>query len=181
MTPDERRWAAAFPALFAKSFVDYAGCDLSFTTRPVPDALVARLHAVALTPEREVIVCRSQSGDRFLPGGTREAGESLTELTRRELIEEAGARLTGDIMIFGSHVADSRRAAPFRPHLPHPRSYWAWAITEAYVTGPPTNPPDGENVVEVSALPPPRAADYLAEHDPMHADVVRLARAMGLT
>ena len=180
MSPDEGRWAAAFPALFAPSYVDYADAQLGFTTHDVPDELVARLHLVALTPRRQVIVCRSVQGWRFLPGGTREEGESLVELARRELVEEAGARMTAGLRIFASHVADSRRAAPYRPHLPHPRGYWAYAVTEAEVVEPPTNPADGEHVVEVLALPSARAAGYLQEHDPLHADVVRLAGAMDL-
>lgn len=177
---DDGRWAAAFPALFATSYVDYAGADLGFTTLGVPDELVSRLHLVALTPQREVIVCRSLPGWRFLPGGTRENGESLVELARRELVEEAGARMGERIEIFASHVADSRRDGPYRPHLPHPRAYWAYAITEAEVVQPPSNPADGEHIVEVTALPPAQAASYLDEHDPHHADVVRLALAMDL-
>jgi 8-oxo-dGTP diphosphatase len=48
------------------------------------------------------------------------------------------------------------------------------------VVGPPENPPDGEHVVEVLVLPPDDAAAYIEVHDPMHADVVRLAQAMRL-
>jgi 8-oxo-dGTP diphosphatase len=72
MSPDDGRWASAFPVLFANSYVDYADCQLGFTTEPVPDELVARLHLVTVTPQRHVIVCRSSQGWRFLPGGTRE-------------------------------------------------------------------------------------------------------------
>ncbi len=48
------------------------------------------------------------------------------------------------------------------------------------VTGAPTNPPDGEDVVEVLTLPVEEAADYLRRHDPIHADVVLHAQALGL-
>ena len=82
--------------------------------------------------------------------------------------------------LFAAHVADSLRDAPYRPHLPHPRAYWGYAVIEAEVVGQPTNPPDGESVVEVLTLSVPDAADYLEQHDPMHAGVVRLARAMAL-
>lgn len=140
MPEDDGRWAAAFPVLFTKNHVEYADCQLGFTTQPVPDELVARLHLVAMTPQRQVIVCRSNLGWRFLPGGTREDGESLVELARRELMEEAGARMTGSVEIFASHVADSLRDAPYRPHLPHPRAYWGYAVTEAELVQPPTNP-----------------------------------------
>lgn len=127
--PVDDRWAARFPRLFAEARVDYADCDLGFTTGPVPEALVSRLHLVAATREGGVVACRSVQGWRSLPGGTREPGESLVELARRELPEEAGARMTGGIELFAAHVAHSRRARPYRPHLPHPRSYWAYAVT----------------------------------------------------
>jgi 8-oxo-dGTP diphosphatase len=177
---DDRRWAAAFPALFAAGYVDYADSTLGFTTEPVPDELVARLHLLARTGLGHLIVCRSIQGWRFLPGGTREEGETLVELARRELMEEAGARITGGLELFASHVADSLRDGPFRPHLPHPRAYWGYGLTEAEVVGRPTNPSDGEHVVEVLTLPPADAAAYLGEFDPLQADVVRLAQAMAL-
>ena len=41
-------------------------------------------------------------------------------------------------------------------------------------------PPDGEEVVEVLTLPVEEAADYLREEDPIHADVVLHAHALGL-
>lgn len=178
--PVDDPWATRFPRLFAQARVDYANCDLGFTTGPVPETLVSRLHLVAATPHGTVVVCRSIQGWRFLPGGTREPGETLAELARRELWEEAGARVTGGIELFAAHVADSREAGPYRPHLPHPRAYWAYAVTRAEVVGPPANPADGEQVIEVRALPPAEAAAYIEVHDPMHADVVRLARAMRL-
>ena len=177
---DDARWAEQFPLLFAASEVGYADCELSFTTAAVPDDLVARLHLVAVTVHRQVIVCRSVQGWRFLPGGTREPGELLSGLAERELLEEAGARLTGPMRIFASHVADSRASAPYRPHLPHPRSYWAYGVASAEIVGPPSNPPDGEQIVEVLTLALPAAIAYLAEHDPLHAQVLSLATSMGL-
>ena len=49
-------------------------------------------------------------------------------------------------------------------------------------TGNPANPPDGETVVEVLALPPNAAAAWLAEweDDPDHGRLMRLAIEMGL-
>ncbi|GAA1035896.1 hypothetical protein GCM10009557_45160 [Virgisporangium ochraceum] len=177
---DDARWAARFPGLFEPGEVDYADCALSFTTATVPDSLVARLHLVAVTAGERVIVCRSTQGWRFLPGGTREPGESLQALAEREVLKEAGARLTGPVRIFATHVADSRAAAPYLPHLPHPRSYWAYGAAPAELVGAPTMPPDGERIVEVLALPPADASAYLAAFDPVQAAVVDLAVSMGV-
>ncbi|WP_197430066.1 NUDIX hydrolase [Auraticoccus cholistanensis] len=173
-------WRERFPALYAEAYVDYADCRTRYTTADVADELVSRLHLVATTPEGLVVVCRSVRGWRFLPGGTREPDESLLELARRELREEAGAELTGDLRLFAAHVADSNRSSPYRPHLPHPRALWAYATAEVRLVGAPTNPDHGEVVVQVLTLPVTDAVTYLEATDPVHADVLRHAHAMGL-
>lgn len=173
-------WRMRFPDLFRNDFVDYAACRIRYTTDTVPEELVSRLHLVAVTADSTIIVCRSEQGWRFLPGGTREPGESLDELARRELREEAGAVLQSDLRYFAAHVADSQRDRPYRPHLPHPRAYWAYAVADVDIVDVPTNPIDGETVVEVLALPPAAAANYLEADDPVHADVLRHAEGMGL-
>lgn len=113
---------------------------------------------------------------RWHPG----AGESIPQIVARELLEEAGAKITGTPQVFAAQIADSRDPEPWRPHLPHPRAYWAFAVVTAEIVQPPSNPEDGEQVVEVLSLPPRRAADWLRVHDPTCADVVLLAAAMGL-
>lgn len=180
MSSDSDPWRERFPDLFAEAYVDYADCRIRYATGPATDELVSRLHLVAVTEDGDVVVCRSAQGWRFLPGGTREPGESLDELARRELLEEAGAVLLGGLTQFSAHVADSFRATPYRPHLPHPRMHWAYAVAGVRVVDAPTNPPDGEVVVEVLALPPAEAAAYLDEKDPTHAAVLRHAVALGL-
>ena len=173
-------FGSRFPRLFEESYVDYAEARIRYVAGAAPDHMVTRLHLVAMTEEREVVVCRSVQGWRFLPGGTREPGESLADLARRELLEEAGATLRGDLVHFSAHHAESEREAPYRPHFPHPLACWGYAAARVEITGRPLNPPDGEEVVEVLTLPVEEAADYLREHDPIHADVVLHAQALGL-
>ena len=173
-------WPRRFPRLFAESFVDYAGARIAYFSGIAPEDLVTRLHVVAVTEKAEVVVCRSVQGGRFLPGGTRELGESLLDLSRRELLEEAGAALLGGLRHFSAHQVDSERDTPYRPHFPHPRAYWGYAVGRVQIVCAPLNPPDGETVVEVLTLPPDQAVDYLDEEDPIHADVLRHAHAMGL-
>jgi 8-oxo-dGTP diphosphatase len=177
---DSGDWSARLPRLFAESYVDYAAARTTYLPVVPSEALVSRLHLVAVTAESLVVVCRSDQGWRFLPGGTREPGESLHDLARRELHEEAGADLLGDLIHFSAHQVDSDRSQPYRPHLPHPRAYWAYAAARVEITGRPSNPPGGERVIEVLALPPATAAAYLDVEDPVHADVVRHAEALGL-
>jgi len=86
---------------------------------------------------------------------------------------------SGSWTLFGAHVSLSRNVAPYRAHLPHPRALWAYAVCRAEIVGPPTSPPGGEQIVDVQAMPPEQAADYLAGHDPLPADVLELAVALG--
>jgi len=173
-------WRSQFRDLYWDGYVDYARCRVRYTVAPVPVELVSRLHLVAVTPELEIVVCRSEQGWRFLPGGTREPGESLEDLARRELMEEAGAALLSVPRCFAAHAADSENDEPYRPHLPHPRAYWAYAVGSVEVVGPPTNPVDGEAIVEVRSLPVSAAVSYLEQEHHVHADVLRHAEAMGL-
>lgn len=107
MSGNDGHWSLRFPALFLDEYIEYADCRIRFTTEAAPDALVSRLHVVAITNQSHVLVCRSEQGWRFLPGGTREPGETLTDLARRELLEEAGATLRGNPKYFAAQIADS--------------------------------------------------------------------------
>src|SRR3954464_9312883 len=147
-------WAARFPVLFRPRFEGYADADLEFRLGAPPDHEVSRLHLVALDGDGLVVVCRSVEEWRFLPGGRREPGETVAETARRELREEAGCTLLGDLgPVFAHQRATSRSAAPFRAHVSHPVSAWAYAVARVEVSGPPTNPEDVESVVEVRRLP----------------------------
>ena len=174
-------WSTRVPRLFAPASVDYANVALGFTTGPFDDALISRLHLVAITSPGELIVCTTVQGWRFLPGGTREPEESLHELVVRELLEEAGAVPVDDeLTLFGAHVADSRDPEPWRPHLAFPRALWAYGACRAEITGPPTCPPDGEQIDDVLTMPAEHAVEFMETTDQMMADAVRLAIAMGL-
>ena len=176
---DDRFWAARFPDLFAESYVDYADAHVRLTLQVPPEPLVSRLHLIAVTDEGNVVVCRSDRGWRFLPGGTREPGETIQDLARRELLEESGAELLDAPAHFASFTADLHGPAPDRPHLPHPRAHWAFSTARVRIAGAPTCPPDGEQVIEVLTLPAADAADYLRPRAPEHADLVLLAQAQG--
>jgi 8-oxo-dGTP diphosphatase len=177
---DDSGWAARFPGLWGLAFQPYANADLTFRLGAPDDALVTRLHLVAQVEDGRVVVCRSDREWRFLPGGRREDDESLTDTASRELREEAGCALVGEVAVFAHQEVRSRNPEPHHPHFPHPRSAWAFATARVEVTGPPTNPPDGEAVVELATLPVDEAAAWLRVHEDEPAEVLLLAKALGL-
>ncbi|WP_405063038.1 NUDIX domain-containing protein [Kribbella sp. NBC_01505] len=173
-------WAAQFPDLYAPGHWAWGELDVQFTVEQPPDELISNVHVICRAAGG-IVVCGNDLGWRFLPGGTREPGETIEQLVRRELVEEAGARLTGPLTWLGGHRADHRRPSPYRPHLPHPLSYWAVFVADVVVDQAPTNPADGEQVTEVLVLPPGEAAAWLEDSpDGVKGPVVRLAQAMGL-
>ena len=174
-------WPERFPELFAPGHWAWGEVDVRYSIEEPADELISNVHVIGRA-DGGIVVCSNDLGWRFLPGGTREPNETIEQLVHRELNEEAGARLTGPLTWLGAHRAEHRRPTPYRPHLPHPISYWATVVADVVVDGQPTNPDDGEQVTEVLVLPPDEAADYLdakADGGAMGSQV-RLAQAMGL-
>lgn len=76
-----------------------------------------------------------------------------------------------------AHVGISDAALPYRPHLPHPEKAWLWGWADVEVVGPPTNPDDGEQVVEVRTFSLSEAARRATSDHPWAGELVRLAAA----
>jgi 8-oxo-dGTP diphosphatase len=152
--------AARFPHLHAPQRWAWGGIDAQFSVELQPDELITNIHVVGFT-EGRVVLCRDARGHWFLPGGTREADESVESCLVRELREEAGARLAGEPVWIGAHRAVTDAAEPYRPWQPHPVKAWLWGWAEVVVDSSPTNPDDGEQVVEVRAVTPQEAQHLL--------------------
>jgi 8-oxo-dGTP diphosphatase len=148
--------AVRFPDLFAAHRWDYAQITPRFSTVAPPENLVSNVHVVSFVGDR-IVLCRDARDIWFLPGGTREPGESIHDCVVRELAEEAGARLTGELHWLGAHRGISGAPGPHRPHLPYPEMAWLWCYADVEITGPPGNPADGEQVLEVGVLDPAEA------------------------
>jgi 8-oxo-dGTP diphosphatase len=148
--------AARYPTLFAARRWELAQITPQFTTDLPPEELVSNVHVVAFAGDR-IVLCRDGRDVWFLPGGTREPGESVHDCVVRELAEEAGAQLVGELHWLGAHRGVTQAPAPYRPHLPYPEMAWLWCYADVELVGSPGNPADGEEVLEVQALDLPDA------------------------
>jgi 8-oxo-dGTP diphosphatase len=152
--------AARFPRLFSLQRWEWGGIDALFSLRPPDEALVTNVHVVGYC-DGGVVICRTEYGHWFLPGGTRERGESVLECARRELMEEAGARIVGPLHTLGAHHCVTDLPEPYRPWQPHPEKAWLWCSADLEIVGEPLNPADGEQVAEVRIVEPEHAAALL--------------------
>ncbi|GHJ48669.1 hypothetical protein Cs7R123_60110 [Catellatospora sp. TT07R-123] len=163
-----------FPLLFAPKRWDWAGVDGRFSVENPPAELVTKVHLVGFDGDR-IVLCRDARPVWFLPGGSREPDESLTECAARELLEEAGAVLRGPLYVVGAHTCLSDRPGPYRPHHPHPEQAWLWCFADVAVEAAPLNPPGAEQVVEVRAVELAEARQLLLSDGAWFPELVELA------
>lgn len=108
---------------------------------PPEDQLISNVRIVPFVGD-DVVVLKMASGNWDHPGGTRGPGEAVLETARRELLEEAGAKLVS-LESFGVFRCHSYAKEPFRPHLPHPDFCHLVVTAEVELVGEPGNP-EGE-------------------------------------
>ncbi|HEX5116531.1 MAG TPA: NUDIX domain-containing protein [Pseudonocardiaceae bacterium] len=144
----------------------------SYTENLPPEELVQSVHLVVLDEAGHICVCQDDTGNVFLPGGTREPGESTVACAVRELREEAGLTIRGRPIWFGVHMADGYKPTPYRPHLPHPKKAWLWGVCDAVQDGPPTSPPGAEQITAVRMLPSTEAKSVLSQVKPWYPELI---------
>jgi 8-oxo-dGTP diphosphatase len=163
-----------FPLLHAPQRWAWGGMDATFAAEPPADELVTNIHVVGFSGG-QIVLCRAERERWFLPGGTREEGETIRDCVARELREEAGARLAGPLRWVGAHRCVSDRAVPYRPWQPHPLKAWLWCTADVVIDSAPTCPADGEQVVEVRAVDPAEAQRLLSAGSGWYAELIELA------
>jgi 8-oxo-dGTP pyrophosphatase MutT (NUDIX family) len=138
-----------YPALAAKRRWGSVAIDFHPGLEP-EDSLISNVNLVPFCGDG-MVVLQLANGRTEMPGGTREPGEAWPDTLRRELVEEAGAKL-----VAFSHIGAWRwvtsASRPYRPHLPFPTAYRLVGYGDVELIGAPTNPPDGEQVVAVDVV-----------------------------
>lgn len=143
---------AQFPALFTPTQW-FGNTDVQFTllSEPPENTLIANINIIPRIEDKWLIL-RTEAGTWEIPGGTREPNESLLETLQRELLEEAGAKISNKIIPIGAWKCYCHAGKPYRPHTPHPVYYRYVVTAEVEIIGKPTNPQDGEQMISVEAL-----------------------------
>jgi 8-oxo-dGTP pyrophosphatase MutT (NUDIX family) len=145
-----------FPELFTP--VHWGPVEAVFVPRQTlpPRALIGNVNVIAFVGD-DAVILRVADGRLEIPGGTLEPDEDYLAALRRELSEEAGARLRS-FKLLGAWRCRSSASAPYRPHLPHPIFYRVVGYGDVDLLGPPTNPDGGEQIVDVAVVPVEEAA-----------------------
>ncbi|MEU0542683.1 NUDIX domain-containing protein [Nocardia sp. NPDC005978] len=171
--------ADRYPLLHTPTRWEWGGLDVQFSTDLPADELVTNIHVVCFVGA-EIVLCRDARDFWMVPGGTREAGESVHACVVRELHEEAGAELAGPLHWIGAHHGVTDHPEPYRPWQPHPHKAWLWCTADVALTGEPTNPEDGEQILEVRAFPLAQAARLAGTDGDHMSELVTLAAELHL-
>ncbi len=115
------------------------------------DRLISNIRIVPFLSDGNVVVLKMDDGQWDHPGGTREPDEPFVETARRELLEEAGAKLVS-LEPFGLIRCHSLQAGPYRPHMAHPDFFHVVATAEVELIGEPENPEDEIATLEVRSV-----------------------------
>lgn len=179
----EKRMAAVLsprdlPNLFGDTIWGALKCRFELRDSPPPASLISSVNIVPFVGG-QVLMIRLQSGEWEIPGGTLEPGENHVHAIRRELVEEAGARLV-TFEPLGAWRCHSSAPEPYRPHLPHPEFYRFVGYGEVEIITEPQSPVAGEQVALVECVAVEEASQrFLAVGRPELAELYLLAAAVG--
>lgn len=147
-----QKYAVDYPNLFAPVFWEWGPIHAQFEQldAPPPEHLISNVNVVPYVGDQWVII-RLESGAWEIAGGTCEPDEHYLDTARRELLEEAGAKLLNSQPL-GAWKCASEAPKPYRPHLPHPNFYRFVGCGEVELVAKPLNPADAEQVASVELV-----------------------------
>jgi 8-oxo-dGTP diphosphatase len=140
---------ADFPHLFKEQVWSWGPVKTIFEPGEPPVELVSNIN-IAPFDQKGWLIIRQQIGWGTV-GGTLEPGETYMDTLTRELLEEAGCELIS-FEILGALRMEFLTEQPYRSHLPFPLSYRLVGVGEVRRITTPTNPADGEEILEVGAF-----------------------------
>ena len=142
---------SGFPHLFGPTSWGAVTCEFKYLNEIPPLNLISNVNLVPFIEDLWLML-RTQTGEWEIPGGTLEPEESYSDAIRRELIEEAGARLI-TYEPLGAWHCFSTAPKPYRSHLPHPEFYRLVGYEAVEIIGNPENPVGSEQVASVEIVP----------------------------
>ena len=122
VTVEAHTWGAGEIVLTVSAYVT---CD------EPPPQLVSSVRTLVFRDE-SILLMRNVDGSHIHPGGRVEAGEWHLEALRRELMEEAGVKITGVLRLGFLHL---RHQTPKPPHYPYLYPDFIWPIFVAEYDG----------------------------------------------
>ena len=166
---------ADFPHLFNEHIWSWGPVKTLFEPSEPPFELVSNINIVPFN-ETGWLIVRQQIGWGIV-GGTLEPGETYMDTLRRELLEEAGCELV-NFELMGALRMEFLTEQPYRPHLPFPISYRLIGVGKVRRITTPTNPADGEEILEVATFGLEEACRRLEKRPddgPLLAEIYRYA------
>ena len=148
-----------YPELFRPRFW-FGTTDVQFKLLKAPPQshLIANVNIVPRCGDGWLMIFAEDWQTWEMPGGTLEPDEHYLQAIERELMEEAGAKITAHKPL-GAWRCHNQADAPYRPHLPHPIFYRYVVVGDVTIVGEPLNPQDGETISKVEVVPLQTAVD----------------------
>jgi 8-oxo-dGTP diphosphatase len=112
--------------------------------------MIRNVNVVPYVGDKWVVIATDYA-EWEIPGGTLELDEHYMDAARRELLEEAGAKLL-NFQPLGAWKCISEAPKAFRPHLPHPEFYRFVGYGEVELVSQPLNPADVAQVTNVELV-----------------------------